>query len=68
MLQYQTALHALIKMPLPAIPGSSGANLSLPFVNDLEALVAIDNDIINSGSDTVNIYADLRPTAAYSAI
>ena len=37
----------------------------LAIVNDLEALVAIDNDIINSGSDTVNIYADLQ---AYSGI
>ncbi len=57
--QYQTAINIFIKMPLPAIAGSSGEIYHLAIINDLEALVAIDNDIINSGNDTVNIYADI---------
>jgi len=63
--QYQTIARTLVQMPLPAISGSSGITYHLAIINDLQALAAIDSDIINSGEDMVNMYADIM---AYNGI
>jgi len=56
---YQKIINNLIKIPLPAIPESDGALFHLAIINDLEKLIEIDNDIINSESDTSGIFSDL---------
>ena len=46
--KYQTIINGLIKTPLPALPGSSGAVAHLAIINDLEKLIQVDNDVVNS--------------------
>jgi hypothetical protein len=58
--QYQTIINNLIKVPLPALPGSSGATFHLALINDLEKLIQTDNNIVMSGAnDTVGVFSDL---------
>jgi len=56
---YQSIINNLIKMPLPANIVSSGATKHLEIINDLEKLIAIDNDILKSNTDMVSYVSDL---------
>ncbi|MBU6370732.1 MAG: hypothetical protein KGH93_00905 [Patescibacteria group bacterium] len=59
---YQAIAQTLIRMPLPAIPESLGAETHLAIVNDLQGLAALDRDILasNKNNDSASIYADLQ--------
>ncbi len=57
--KYQTVINKLIKMPLPAVPGSLVEGYYLAIINDLEKITAIDNDIINVKNDSASAFADL---------
>ncbi len=49
----------MVKIPLPALSGSSLTTDHLAIINDLEILIKIDNDIINSNGDNLNVFSDL---------
>ena len=58
--QYQNIVDNLIAAPVPALPGSSGAIYYLALINNLEKLIKIDNDIINSqAKDMASVFSDL---------
>lgn len=59
--QYQTIINNLIKLPLPATPGSSGSRFHLALINNFEKLIKIDNDTIsdNASKDTASVFSDL---------
>ncbi|MFH0755319.1 MAG: hypothetical protein V1910_01470 [bacterium] len=58
--KYQTIINNLIKTPIPALSGSSGAIYHLALINDLEKLIKLDNDIIKlSKKDMASVYSDL---------
>jgi hypothetical protein len=58
--KYQTIINGLIKTPLPALPGSSGAVAHLAIINDLEKLIQVDNDVVNSNvKDMASIFSDI---------
>ena len=56
---YQTIVNNLIKIPLPAIANSPAAFSHLILINDLEKLIAIDNDLIVSRRDMISYMSDL---------
>ncbi len=56
---YQNIINNLIAMPLPTLPGSPAVKNHLAIINDIEKLIQIDNDIMNSNKDIANIYGDL---------
>ena len=58
--KYQIMVNNLIKLPLPALPGSNGVIYHLALINNLEKLIQIDNDIINAGNnDMASVFSDL---------
>jgi len=59
-LKYQTIINNLIEAPLPSLPDSSGTIAHLTLINDLEKLIQVDNDIINTNiKDMATIFSDL---------
>jgi len=58
---YQYIKAALISLPLPAVSDSAGAIYDMQIINNIQKLIQIDSDIINSSSksDTASVYADL---------
>lgn len=57
--KYQAIVNKLIKIPLPATSVSQAASYHLSVINDLEKIIAIDNDIIKEKSDSASAFADL---------
>ncbi len=57
--KYQSIINNMVKIPLPALSGSSLTTDHLAIINDLEILIKIDNDIINSNGDNLNVFSDL---------
>ncbi|MFA6340878.1 MAG: hypothetical protein WCX27_01385 [Candidatus Paceibacterota bacterium] len=56
---YEEVANNLKKMPLPAVVGSPGATYHLIVINDIEKLIAIDKDILDSNGDNVVVFSDL---------
>jgi hypothetical protein len=57
---YQAIINNLIKVPIPAATDSAGVMFHLALINDLEKLIQIDNDMVNSyGTDTASVFSDL---------
>ncbi len=61
--KYQAIVDSLTKTTVPSFSDSGIVSYHLGIINDLEKLIQIDNDIINSGKDIAGIYSDL---AAYN--
>jgi hypothetical protein len=58
--QYQDIINNLIKVSVPAATNSDGVMFHLALINDLEKLIQIDNDIINSSNtDPASVISDL---------
>ena len=57
--KYQTVINDLIKMPVPVAIGYYDINYHLRVINDLEIIVAIDKDIVNSDSSSLGIFPNL---------
>lgn len=55
--KYQSIVDTLIKMPLPVAIGYYDINYHLVLVNDLEKIIAIDKNVINT--DIIGMYSDL---------
>ena len=51
-------INNLVKSPIPAISGSEAEIYHLTIINDLEKIVAIDKDVLNT-SDYVVVYSDI---------
>jgi hypothetical protein len=62
-LLYQNLVDNLVSMPLPAITGSPAVTYHLRIINNLEKLIYIDNDIINSYND--DIVSKISSISAY---
>jgi hypothetical protein len=56
---YQEIVDNLIKIPLPAKPKSRAALTYLQLINNLEKIIAIDNDLIISRTDMASYMSDL---------
>ena len=56
---YQDVINNLIKMPVPVAIGYYNVNYHLKIINDLEIMIAIDNDIVNSDKDSFGIFSNL---------
>ena len=63
--KYQDSVNRLIKMPVPVAIGTYDVNYHLRVINDLEKIIAIDNDIIKSEPNSLVLIVDL---AAYNKI
>jgi hypothetical protein len=63
--KYQSIVNELIKMPVPVAVGYYDVNYHLTVINDLEKLIAIDKDIVNSDKDSLGIFSNL---SIYSAV
>lgn len=57
--KYQTIIDALVKVRLPAVAGSSGSLQHLQIINNIEKLIAIDNDILQTSKQGVSIFTDV---------
>lgn len=57
--KYQTVVDNLIKMPVPVAVGYYDVNYHLRIINDLEYIIAIDRDIVNSDKDSLGIFSNL---------
>lgn len=63
--KYQDSVDRLVKMSVPVAIGTYDVNYHLRAINDLEKIIAIDKDIINSKPDSLGLIVDL---AAYNKI
>lgn len=57
--KYQNVVENLIKIPVPVAIGYYDINYHLKLINDLEILIAVDKDIVNSSDGSLNIFSDL---------
>jgi len=57
--KYQTIVNNLIKMPVPVAIGYYDINYHLTVINDLEIIIAVDKDIVNSDPDSLGIFPNL---------
>ena len=58
--KYQAIVNNLIKMPVPVAIGYYDINYHLTVINDLEKIIAIDNNIINSSQDSLGIFSNFK--------
>ena len=63
--KYQAAVNNLVKMPVPVAIGYYDVNYHLRVINDLEIIIAVDKDIINSDRTSLGIFNDL---AIYNSV
>lgn len=56
---YQSIVDNLIKMPVPVAIGYYDVNYHLKIINDLEIMIAIDRDVINSDKDSLSVFSNL---------
>jgi len=56
---YQAIINNLIKMPVPVAIGYYDVNYHLRVINDLEKIIAIDKDVVNSSKDSLGIFSNL---------
>ncbi len=57
--QYQAIVNSLIKMPVPVAIGYYDPSYHLTVINDLEKIIAIDKDIVNSDKNSLGIFSNL---------
>ncbi len=57
--KYQAIVNNLIKMPVPVAIGYYDINYHLSVINDLEIIIAIEKDIVNSGPDSLGLFSNL---------
>ncbi len=57
--KYKSIITALKSAPLPAEKKSLLSALILEIINSIGKIVFIDNDIINSGKNSINAYSDI---------
>lgn len=57
--KYQTIVNNLIKMPVPVAIGYYDVTYHLAVINDLEKMIAIDKDVVNSDKDSLGIFPNL---------
>jgi len=57
--KYQAIVNNLIKMPVPVAIGYYDINYHLRVINDLEKIIAIDKDIINSNYESLGIFSNI---------
>ncbi len=56
---YQEVVNELIKMPVPVAIGYYDVSYHLKIINDLEMMIAIDNNIVNSDKESLSIFSNL---------
>ena len=57
--KYQAIVNNLIKMPVPVAIGYYDINYHLAVINDLEKIIAIDKDIVNSDKKSLGVLSNL---------
>ena len=57
--KYQEIVNNLIEMPVPVTTGYYDISYHLEVINDLEIMIAIDKDIVNSSKDSLGIFTNL---------
>ncbi len=57
--KYQIIVNDLVKMPVPVAIGYYDINYHLTVINDLEKIIAVDRDIVNSGKNSLSIFSNL---------
>jgi len=57
--KYQDVVNNLIKMPVPVAIGYYDITYHLKVINDLEIIIAIDRDIVNSEKSSLGIFPNL---------
>lgn len=57
--KYQEVINGLIKMPVPVAIGYYDVNYHLRVINDLEILIQIDNNIVDSNADSLGVFSNI---------